>query len=612
MESPNGVNTAMGDVEKQRDRGRRGERGTRFSDNKDSESRDRSRDKMGGNGKRVYVSNIPYEYRWQDLKDLFRRMVGNVEYVEMFTDENGKARGVGIVEFKDPDNVGKALEVMNRYDLNGRELVVKEDHGEERDKYGRIARGGQNMDSSRGGGGGGGAGPRRNQNQGRDRDDDRYLSHSNSSHGGKGNSGSGSYNNFDQQQDYNTYGLSPSFLASLNIIGPLHTKVFVANLDYKVDAKKLKQVFKLAGQVMDVELSVDKDGNSRGFAVVEYQHPVEAVQAISMLDHQLLFDRRMTVRMDKITKEKLPDGLGGIGMGLGPNGEPLRNVALNLPSLQNQNNLGVSSNNSNAPVPVAPPPSSFSSAANVLNQQQNSMNNLAALNNVVGNLNNLNPILSTLGLGSLATNSNDTANNSALDINKIVGAGSSSGNSALNVGGGSGNFSGLGGMGSGLNQSNRLENTLSNPYSSNTFNTLSSNLGLNSNANSGFVSNQRDFDIAGSVRNYNSQSDDFGRLPSQNFGASLGNGAGSNNSNVGGNVRSQNISDTILIRNLPPNCTWQTLRDEFRSCGEVKFAEIRGQDCGVVRFSKERDAELAIKLKDGSRFDGRKVEVSFF
>lgn len=52
--------------------------------------------------------------------------MGNVEYVEMFTDENGKARGVGIVEFKDPDNVGKALEVMNRYQLQGRELVVKE------------------------------------------------------------------------------------------------------------------------------------------------------------------------------------------------------------------------------------------------------------------------------------------------------------------------------------------------------------------------------------------------------------------------------------------------------------------------------------------------------
>lgn len=185
MDSPNGSST-MGDADKQRDRGRRGERGTRFSDNKDDESRDRSREKLGGNNKRVYVSNIPYEYRWQDLKDLFRRLVGNVEYVEMFTDENGKARGVGIVEFKDPENVGKALEVMNRYELHGRELVVKEDHGEERDKYGRIARGssggggngggggGGNMDSRVGGGGGGG-GRMQSRNQGRDRDDDRYL-----------------------------------------------------------------------------------------------------------------------------------------------------------------------------------------------------------------------------------------------------------------------------------------------------------------------------------------------------------------------------------------------------------------------------------------------------
>lgn len=38
-------------------------------------------------------------------------------------------------------------------------------------------------------------------------------------------------NNFDQQEpSYNTYGLSPSFLASLRIQGPLHNKVFVANV----------------------------------------------------------------------------------------------------------------------------------------------------------------------------------------------------------------------------------------------------------------------------------------------------------------------------------------------------------------------------------------------
>lgn len=137
------------------------------------------------------------------IKDLFRRSVGNVEYVELFSDENGKPRGAGIVEFKDPEHVGKALEVMNRYELNGRELVVKQDYGEERDKYGRITRGsggggggggmggmggsggggGGGGGNNGGGGGGGGGGPlndsmRRDsgrRNPGRDRDDDRYL-----------------------------------------------------------------------------------------------------------------------------------------------------------------------------------------------------------------------------------------------------------------------------------------------------------------------------------------------------------------------------------------------------------------------------------------------------
>lgn len=150
-------NSSVESREKDRDRRGRGTRGSRFSDadapgstgGSGSVNRDRSRERRNC---RIYISNIPYDYRWQDLKDLFRRVVGSVEYVELFHDENGKARGCGIVEFKDPDNVEKALEKMNRYDVNGRELVVKEDHGEQRDQYGRIVRDGQ------GGGGGGGRG----------------------------------------------------------------------------------------------------------------------------------------------------------------------------------------------------------------------------------------------------------------------------------------------------------------------------------------------------------------------------------------------------------------------------------------------------------------------
>lgn len=163
----------------QRDRSRRGDRGTRFSDA--DESRDRSEPRIC---KRIYVSNIPYEFRWQDLKDLFRRVVGTVEFVEMFMDESGKARGCGIVEFKEAESVQKAMEKMNRYELNGREIVVKEDHGEVRDKYGRIGSNAKGGDTGShhggGGGGGGGNGGGRNSLGGsmrggrnRDRDDDR-------------------------------------------------------------------------------------------------------------------------------------------------------------------------------------------------------------------------------------------------------------------------------------------------------------------------------------------------------------------------------------------------------------------------------------------------------
>lgn len=97
----------------------------------------------------------------------------------------------------------------------------------------------------------------------------------------------------------------------------------------------------MAGKVIRVELPLDKEGRSRGFAVVEYDHPVEAVQAISMFHNQVLNDRTMTVRMDRANESfKLPDGLKSIGMGLGPNGEPLKNVAHNLPSLSSNTSVG--------------------------------------------------------------------------------------------------------------------------------------------------------------------------------------------------------------------------------------------------------------------------------
>ena len=126
--------------------------------------RDRSprRDRRGGGGggggrragpdKRIFVSNLPFEIKWQDVKDLFRKEVGEVTYVKLFNDENDKPRGAGILEFAEPALAKTAIEKMHRFDMKGRKIVVKEDFDAERDKFGRIVKG------SDGGGGGGGRG----------------------------------------------------------------------------------------------------------------------------------------------------------------------------------------------------------------------------------------------------------------------------------------------------------------------------------------------------------------------------------------------------------------------------------------------------------------------
>ena len=55
--------------------------------------------------------------------------MGEVSYVEVFTDDTGKSRGCGIIEFTSNELVDMALEKMHRYDLNGRKIVVKEVRG---------------------------------------------------------------------------------------------------------------------------------------------------------------------------------------------------------------------------------------------------------------------------------------------------------------------------------------------------------------------------------------------------------------------------------------------------------------------------------------------------
>ncbi|XP_066541632.1 myelin expression factor 2, partial [Hoplias malabaricus] len=296
-ENTNGVKTEEDEVSKEKQEGKDKSSGTRKSSrfHPYKERHGGSADKKGAQRNRVFISNIPYDMKWQAIKDLMREKVGEVTYVELFKDAEGKSRGCGVVEFKDEEFVKKALEVMNKHDLNGRPLNIKEDPD------GEHAR--------------------------------RVLQRSGAMFSGGRGSDGGPVGMNVPPSIANNPNIPHDILAALQA-GRLGSTVFVANLDFKVGWKKLKEVFSMAGTVKRADVKEDKDGKSRGMGTVTFEQSLEAVQAISMFNGQMLFDRQMHVKMDEKSipaedfraadkASQLPRGLGGIGMGLGPGGQPI-------------------------------------------------------------------------------------------------------------------------------------------------------------------------------------------------------------------------------------------------------------------------------------------------
>ncbi|CAK9304729.1 unnamed protein product [Gordionus sp. m RMFG-2023] len=235
--------------------------------------------------KKVLISNIAYEVKWQDLKSLLKDEIGEVDFVQIFESPDGRSKGVGVVEFKTEEMAQKCADKMHRFVYKGRELVVKEDKEGERDKFGEPI-------------------PKITQNDG---------------------------------LDFESYGIEAKTLNDLGITGPLTNRLFVANIDYKVDDRKIRDVFCLAGKVNKVWLHKGEESKPRGTGIVEMSHPVEAVQAIAMLNGHRLYNRELAIRIDKFTQDEdnksrkfpvpkpvlLPKGLKSIGMGISIGGVPL-------------------------------------------------------------------------------------------------------------------------------------------------------------------------------------------------------------------------------------------------------------------------------------------------
>jgi RNA recognition motif-containing protein len=77
--------------------------------------------------KTIYVGNLPWATTEDELAAVFAEKTGlEIQASRIITDrETGRSRGFGFVEVADSD-LEKALEAMQGYELDGRELVVNE------------------------------------------------------------------------------------------------------------------------------------------------------------------------------------------------------------------------------------------------------------------------------------------------------------------------------------------------------------------------------------------------------------------------------------------------------------------------------------------------------
>ena len=106
-------------------------------------------------GKNVYVGNLPMTMGEAELKELFEQK-GTVDSVNVIRDnETGRSRGFAFVEMATEEDARKAIEALNAYSVEGRNLTVNEARpkSDRRRGYAGGGRGGYRGHSDRGRGG---------------------------------------------------------------------------------------------------------------------------------------------------------------------------------------------------------------------------------------------------------------------------------------------------------------------------------------------------------------------------------------------------------------------------------------------------------------------------
>ncbi|KAF8270447.1 hypothetical protein EI94DRAFT_1571366, partial [Lactarius quietus] len=189
----------------------------------------------------LFVGNLPYRVRWQDLKDLFRK-AGTVLRADVSLGPDNRSRGYGTVLLATAEDAGRAVDMFNGYSWQSRVLEVRLD---------RLPSDFDNLSNSASG----------------------Y-------HTPALINGHAQIIPSLRPQFAFPAPLSPSF----NPLSSFVTQIPLRNLPFHCQWQDLKDLFRQAGTILRADVALGQDGRSRGFGTVVFATEFDAERAVNMFN----------------------------------------------------------------------------------------------------------------------------------------------------------------------------------------------------------------------------------------------------------------------------------------------------------------------------------------
>lgn len=212
----------------------------------------------------LFVGNLPYRVRWQDLKDLFRK-AGTVLRADVSLGPDNRSRGYGTVLLATAEDAGRAIDMFNGYCWQTRTLEVRPD---------RL-----------------GASP----------EPEVHLAPPTIPNPPQSLALSGGHIN-DLRK---TLPMADPLAGSTGM-----RSLFVGNLPFHIQWQDLKDLFRAAGSVARADVALGPDGRSRGFGTVTFVTEDGAERARLLFDGYEYHGRQLKVHYDKFAQSSQVYTLG--------------------------------------------------------------------------------------------------------------------------------------------------------------------------------------------------------------------------------------------------------------------------------------------------------------